>query len=131
MKTSQPTRVSNALTILSDDRIAVREGASTHIVCPRDIVSVHANRNQTRIATRNGAIRVHRPFGAVLEALHRFGVVQIHRGSAVNLSKIHRLVGGGRHRLVVVLDCGAEHSVGRGFQPAVRACVSGALANPE
>ena len=119
------TRTSNGLTILNDHRIAIREGASMHIVQVDDIVSVHAERNVTRIAIRDCDIRVYLPFGVVLDGLRDFGVVRIHRGSAVNMARVRRLVGRGRHRLFVVLDGGAEHSVGRAFQSAIRARVNG------
>ena len=126
MSTILIPRTSNGLTVLSDDRIAIREGASTHIVNAKDIVSVHASRSVTHIATRDGAIRLRLPFGVVLDTLRPFGLVQIHRGSAVNIARIRRVVGRGRHRLVVVLESGAEHGVGRGFQSALRARINGA-----
>jgi DNA-binding LytR/AlgR family response regulator len=119
------TRTSNGLAILNDHRIAIREGASMHIVQAYDIVSVHANRNVTRIAIHDCDIRVYLPFTAVLDALRAFGVVRIHRGSAVNMARVRRVIGRGRHRLVVVLDGGAEHSVGRAFQAAIRARING------
>jgi DNA-binding LytR/AlgR family response regulator len=115
------------MTILEDDRIAFREGASTHIVEAGDIVSAHACRNVTRIVTRHADVRVYLPFTVVLDALRRFGVEQIHRCSAVNMARVRRIVGLGRHRLVVVLDNGAEHAVGRGFQSALRARVNGSM----
>ena len=117
-------RRSNALTILTDDRIAIRVGASVHIVRGDDIMSVHASRNSTRIATRGTDIRVHLPFATVLDALRRFDLMRIHRGSAVNMSRVCCIVGRGQHRLFVVLDGGTEHSVGRGFQSAVRAHIN-------
>ena len=124
--TAEPIpRTSNGLTILNDHRIAIREGASMHIVQVDDIVSVHANRNVTRIAIRDCDIRVHLPFAVVLDALREFGVVRIHRGRAVNMARVRRLVGRGRHRVVLVLDGGAEHSVGRAFQSAIRARING------
>jgi len=118
-------RTSNALRILNDHRIAIREGASMHIVQVDDIVSVHANRNVTRIAIRDCDIRVHLPFAVVLDALREFGVVRIHRGRAVNMARVRRLVGRGRHRLVLVLDGGVEHRVGRAFQSAIRTRING------
>jgi len=118
-------RTSNALRILNDHRIAFREGASMHIVQADDIVSVHADRNVTRIAIRDCDIRVHLPFAVVLDALREFGVVRIHRGRAVNMARVRRLVGRGRHRLVLVLDGGVEHRVGRAFQSAIRTRING------
>lgn len=126
MTTAVIPRTSNALKILSDGRIAIREGASTHIVQADDIVSVCANRNVTCIGTRDGAIRVYLPFAAVLDSLRGFGVVQIHRRRAVNIGRVCRVGGRGQHRLVVVLENGAEHGVGRRFQPAFRARINGA-----
>jgi len=118
-------RTSNALRILNDHRIAIREGASMHIVQADDIVSVHADRNVTRIAIRDCDIRVHLPFAVVLDALREFGVVRIHRGRAVNMARVRRLVGRGLHRLVLVLDGGVEHRVGRAFQSAIRTRING------
>jgi len=118
-------RTSNALRILNDHRIAIREGASMHIVQADDIVSVHADRNVTRIAIRDCDIRVHLPFAVVLDALREFGVVRIHRGRAVSMARVRRLVGRGRHRLVLVLDGGVEHRVGRAFQSAIRTRING------
>ena len=56
----------------------------------------------------------------VVEQLEPFGFVRVHRGAAVNMPRVQRLVTQGQHRLAVVLDTGAEVNVGREFQNAIR-----------
>jgi hypothetical protein len=53
--------------------------------------------------------------------LAQFDLVQIRRDIAVNGANIRRLIGSGRHRLIVVLDDGARISAGREFQRQIRA----------
>jgi len=112
---------SASLVILSGDRIAVRHGSSVNIVHVSDIATIRAMRNVTCIATRHGELRVTLPFGSALDCLSPFGIMRIHRSAAVNVARILRIVGGGRHRLVIALDDGTEHHVGRSFQPELRA----------
>jgi DNA-binding LytR/AlgR family response regulator len=109
-----------AVVLLRDDRLAIRHGACMDIVRPADIVSVHAKKNLTSVVTRDATIRAYVPISDVIEILRRFGVVRIHRGVGVNMAHVRRMIGGGRHRLTVVLDTGVVLAVGRVFQPALR-----------
>jgi DNA-binding LytR/AlgR family response regulator len=109
-----------AVVLLRDDRLAIRHGGCLDIVRPADIISVHAKKNLTCVVTRDATIRAYVPICDVIEILGRFGVVRIHRGVGVNIAHVRRMVGGGRHRLTVVLDTGVALTVGRVFQPAFR-----------
>jgi DNA-binding LytR/AlgR family response regulator len=83
-------------------------------------VSVHSNRNVTRLVTQSGEICIYVPFREVVQALAAVNVLRIHRGIAVNVARVRRIVGRGRHRLFIVLDSGCELTVGRAYQAAIR-----------
>lgn len=112
--------ISAIVNTLDDERIAIRRGSSVEIVRGVDLVSVHARRNVTRLVTRDEEICIYLPFGQVVDALRSTGVIRIHRGTAVNIARVRRLVGRGQHRVFLVLDDGRELPVGRGYQTVIR-----------
>src|SRR5256885_7761018 len=88
--------------IIGAERVAISSGASTEIVYWDDIVFAKSDRNHTWIVTRRGAIRVRRPLRVVIEVLAALGFVQIHRCTAVNDTKVRRLIRTGRRRLEIL-----------------------------
>jgi len=74
----------------------------------------------TRVATVDTSIQAYASFGDVIDMVRTFGILRIHRGIAVNGAHIRRVVGRGRHRVVVVLNNGVELKVGRAFQSTLR-----------
>jgi len=109
-----------AISVLPDDRIAVRRGSSVDVILSRDVVSVHSKRNVTRLVLGAGEMSVYLPFRQAVHLLSRAEILRIHRGIAVNAARVRRIVGRGRHRLFVVLDTGCELTVGRAYQAAIR-----------
>ncbi|HSQ30845.1 MAG TPA: LytTR family DNA-binding domain-containing protein [Gemmatimonadaceae bacterium] len=109
------------LSVIDGDRVAIRHGASTQVVSREDLICARAARNGTMIVTRRGTFKVREAMSAVVERLAHVGLVQIHRGVAVNSSKIRQLVGRSQHRLAVILDDDVRFAVGRQFQPLIRA----------
>ena len=105
---------------LDDERIAIRRGSAVDIVRRVDLVSVHSKRNITRLLTRSQEICIYVPFSQVVDALRPAGVLRIHRGVAVNIAYVRRIVGRGQHRVFVVLEDGRELPVGRGYQRTIR-----------
>jgi DNA-binding LytR/AlgR family response regulator len=85
------------------------------------VISVRAVGNRTEIATLVSVLKVRCPLKDVIETLTVLGLVQLRRDLAVNAARVRRMVGGGRHRLLVVLDDGACVAVGRQFQRDIRA----------
>jgi DNA-binding LytR/AlgR family response regulator len=84
------------------------------------ILLARSTGNYTTLVTDSGEHSVRAPLTFVVQELRGFGLMRIHRAAAVNMEHVRRLVGRGRHRLVVVLDTGVEVEVGRAFQRLVR-----------
>lgn len=122
--------MSSLVNTLDDERIAIRRGASVDIVRSIDLVSVHSRRNITRLLTRSDEICIYVPFSQVVDALRPAGVMRIHRGAAVNIAVVRRIVGRGRHRVFVVLEDGRELPVGRGYQRTIRLQFGARLISP-
>ena len=116
----RPAVTAGGLSLLPDGRLAIRHGSCVDIIRPADIVSIHARKNMTRVATVDASIQAYASFGDVVDMVRTFGILRIHRGIAVNGAHIRRVVGRGRHRVVVVLNSGVELKVGRAFQSALR-----------
>jgi DNA-binding LytR/AlgR family response regulator len=121
---SRRERASNGaairFSILGPDRIAVHWGSTTEVIAWSDVITARSVKNETVIATRGRTLRVHCPLKVVVERLAALGLVQIRRGEAVNAAHVRRLVGGGRHRLLLVLDGDVCLRVGRQFQSRIR-----------
>jgi len=115
--------------IIGGGRIAIRSGASTEVVDWDDIMLARSAKNHTWIVTRRGAIRVRRPLQVVIEALAVLGFIQIHRCTAVNDSKVRRLVRSGRRQLDILLEDDVRLEVGRQYQGVVRARFGAELRN--
>ena len=115
-----------AIGVLADHRIAVRRGSSVDVISATELVSAHSNRNVTRLVTEARDICIYVPFREAVQVLAGVNVVRIHRGIAVNVARVRRIVGRGRHRLFVVLDSGCELTVGRAYQAAIRRQFGGA-----
>jgi DNA-binding LytR/AlgR family response regulator len=120
------TAARSRVTALDEHRIAVRHGACVEVLRSDEILSVHATGNFVRIVVQAGVLRVNAPLRATLDCLCRFGVLRIHRSTAVNTARIRRVVGRGRHRVYVVLDTGSEMAVGRAYQSEVRKTIGAA-----
>jgi len=116
----RPTGTTGGLTLLPDGRLAIRHGSSVDIIRPDDIVSIHAQKNMTRVATVDASVQAYVSFGDVVEMVRTFGILRIHRGIAVNGAHIRRVIGHGKHRVGVVMNNGIELKVGRAFQSALR-----------
>jgi DNA-binding LytR/AlgR family response regulator len=84
------------------------------------VISVQAAGNNTVIVTNTDQHTVHATIRSTIEKLEPFGLIRIHRGTAINIAHVRRLIGRGRHRLRIVLDTGEEMVVGRTFERAVR-----------
>jgi DNA-binding LytR/AlgR family response regulator len=82
--------------------------------------------NYTYLVTEAGEHSLRVPLGLVVEELRVFGLSRIHRSVAVNMARVRRVVGRGRHRLCVVLSTGVEIEVGRSYQRSVRAALGAA-----
>jgi len=100
--------------------VAIRQGVSTFVVEWRDITYIRSERKRTLISTKQGTFRSCGTLANIVRALSVLGLVRIHRGIAVNSSRVRRLAGHGRHRMTVTLDSGDEFLVGRQFQRLVR-----------
>lgn len=112
--------ISTVVNTLDDERIAVRRGSAVDVIRRVDLLSVHSRRNVTRLVTRSDELWIYVPFGQVVDALQPMGVLRIHRGIAVNIACVRRLVGRGQHRVFLVLEDDRELTVGRGYQAGVR-----------
>jgi DNA-binding LytR/AlgR family response regulator len=106
--------------VIDASNVGVRQGASTMVVPWRDIVCVRSEKKRTWVWTPNGPFKISGALADVVQTLGPLGLVRIHRGVAVNASRIRRLVGHGRHRVTLTLDTGDEFLVGRQFQRLVR-----------
>ena len=107
--------------VLGADRIAVRWGSSTQLIAWSEVVSVHSVRNHSVITVCGGALKVRSPLRAVVAELAALGLMQVRRDAAVNVTRVRRLIGAGRHRLLMILDDDRRIEVGREFQRQVRA----------
>jgi DNA-binding LytR/AlgR family response regulator len=106
--------------VLDGDRVALSWRAETELIAWSDIVLAHSVGNHTLFVTCQRELKVRSPLRAVVEKLAPLGLVQVRRDVAVNASRVRRIVGAGRHRLVIILDDDRCVDVGRQFQPAVR-----------
>lgn len=109
------------LRVLDASTISVDWGPTTSVVQWCDVISARSVGNHTEIATVARVLRARCPLRDTIETLTGLGLVQLRRDLAVNAARVRRLVGGGRHRLVVLLDDGGCVRVGRQFQRDVRA----------
>ena len=109
------------VSVLDGDRVAIRHAASIHVVTRHDIVCVKSGNKYTWIVTTRGEYKARETLATVAGALAPLGLVRIHRGIAINGSRVQQVVGRGRHRLTIALDTGACFDVGREFQPEIRA----------
>lgn len=107
--------------VLDGDRIAVCWGSSTEFLEWSDVISVHSVRNYAVITARDRTVKVRSTLRAVVAELAAVGLMQVRRDTAVNVTRVRRLIGAGRHRLVIVLDDDCRVEVGREFQRQVRA----------
>jgi DNA-binding LytR/AlgR family response regulator len=107
--------------VLDADRIAVCWGSSTELIAWSEVVSVHAVRNYSAIIVCGRTLKVRSTLRAVVAELAALGLMQVRRDAAVNVTRVRRLIGGGRHRLLVILDDDRRIEVGREFQRPVRA----------
>lgn len=108
------------LCVLDGDRVAIRYRSSTQVFACDEIICARAAKNGTWIVTRHGEFKIREAMGTVVERLERAGIVQIHRGVAVNAAKVRQLVGRSQHRLGIVLEDGRVFQVGRQFQRLIR-----------
>lgn len=118
---SRERSAANRLRILNIDTISIDWGASTELIRWHDVVSARSVRNCTEIATRTHVVKVHCSLTDVVRTLSGLGLVQVRRDRAVNASFVRRLIGGGRHRLDIVLENDTCLRVGRQFQRDIRA----------
>ena len=107
--------------ILDPERIALSWGATTEVIPWAQVIVAQWVENCTVISTDNRTLKIRCPLVSVLERLAALGLVQVRRDVAVNAAKVRRLVGTGRHRLIIVLDDDRFVAVGREFQREVRA----------
>lgn len=114
------------LCVLDGDRIAIRYRSSTQVFAWEELICARAAKNGTWIVTRHGEFKIRESIGTVVSRLEAVGIVQIHRGVAVNGGKVRQLVGRSQHRLVVILDDDCSYEVGRQFQRSIRARFGGA-----
>jgi len=120
-----PPRPQPGLIVLDRERFAIRRGASVDLVRMIDLISVHSKRNVTRLVTRDAEICIYMPFGQIVDALRPLGLMRIHRGIAVNVAYVRRIVGRGQHHVFIVLEGGRELAVGRGYQTTLRRHLGG------
>jgi DNA-binding LytR/AlgR family response regulator len=106
--------------VIGAGRVSICSGSSTEVVEWRDIILARSARSYTWIVTRRGSLRVRGPLQGVICTLAGLGFVQIHRGVAINDSKVRRLIRSGRRRLDILLDDDVRVEVGRQFQRSVR-----------
>jgi DNA-binding LytR/AlgR family response regulator len=111
--------------IVGADSIALSWKSTIEIVRWMNVVSVRSVRNHAEIVTRGRTLKARCLLRAIVTTLAEFDLVQIRRDVAVNGASVRRLIGSGRHRLILVLEGGACASVGREFQRDIRARFSG------
>jgi DNA-binding LytR/AlgR family response regulator len=107
--------------VIDAERIAVYWGSSTDLLAWSDVVSVHSVRNCSVITACGRTVKVRSSLRAVVAELAPLGLMQVRRDTAVNITRVRRLVGAGRHRLLMILDDDQRVEVGREFQRHVRA----------
>jgi len=107
--------------VINGDRIAVCWGSSTELLAWADVISVQSLRNCSIITACGRTIKVRSPLRAVVAELAPLGLMQVRRDTAVNITRVRRIVGAGRHRLLIILDDDRRVEVGREFQRQVRA----------
>ena len=107
--------------VLDADRIAVWWGSSTELIAWSEVVTVHSVRNYSVITACGRTLKVRSPLRAVVAELAALGLMQVRRDTAVNVTRVRRLIGSGRHRLLMILDDDRRIEVGREFQRQVRA----------
>jgi DNA-binding LytR/AlgR family response regulator len=107
--------------VIDAERIAVCWGSSTEVLAWADVISVHSLRNCSVITACGRTIKVRSTLRAVVAELASLGLMQVRRDTAVNITRVRRLVGAGRHRLLMILDDDRRIDVGREFQRQVRA----------
>ena len=106
--------------IVGASSVGVRQGSATVVMAWCDLLYVRSDRKRTWISTTHGILKSSGALADVVDTLSPLGLVRIHRGVAVNESRVRRLAGQGRHRLILTLDTGEEFLVGRQFQRSVR-----------
>ena len=107
--------------VLDAERISVCWGSSTELLAWSDVITVHALRNCSVINACGRTLKVRSPLRTVVAELTVLGLMQVRRDTAVNITRVRRLIGAGRHRLLMILDDDRRIEVGREFQRAVRA----------
>ena len=115
------TRRETRFRVIDEERIAVCWGSSTELLAWADVISVHSLRNSSVITACGRTIKVRSTLRAVVAELASLGLMQVRRDTAVNITRVRRLVGAGRHRLLMILDDDRRIDVGREFQRQVRA----------
>ena len=111
----------DCMSILEDGWIALRHTNVTDVVRVNLVISVHSAGNNALLVTDTERYTVHATLRSTISKLERFGLIRIHRGSAINIARVRRLESRGRHRLRVILDTGTAMDVGRTFQGQIRA----------
>ena len=82
---------------------------------------MHSVRNYSVITLCGRTLKVRSTLRAVVAELAALGLMQVRRDAAVNVTRVRRLIGAGRHRLLMILDDDRRIEVGREFQRQVRA----------
>lgn len=107
--------------VIDGSSVGVRQGSCTTVVSWCEIVYVRSARKNSWIWTTRGTLKSTGALADIVDTLAPLGLVRIHRGIAVNASRVRSLVGRGRHRVTITLDTGDEFLVGRRFQRSIRA----------
>ena len=107
--------------LLGPDTISLHRGAVTEVVRCRDVISARSVGNYTEIVAAGRTLKVRCPLKTIIATLTSVGLVQVRKGVAVNGARVCRLVGSGKHRLVLELEGGVCVHVGRPFQSVIRA----------
>lgn len=107
--------------ILDAERISVCWGSSTELLAWSEVITVQSLRNCSVINACGRTLKVRSPLRAVVAELAPLGLMQVRRDTAVNITRVRRIVGAGRHRLIMILDDDTHVEVGRDFQRQVRA----------
>jgi DNA-binding LytR/AlgR family response regulator len=113
------------LAVLENGWIALRRANATELLRPEWIISAHSVGNRTLIAAQSDQYTVRAPLHVAVDTLERFGLIRIHRRTAVNLARVRRLISHGQRQLHIVLDTGLEMEIGRTYQKDLRARLGG------
>jgi DNA-binding LytR/AlgR family response regulator len=108
------------LRLLRPDTISLDWGATTEVLLCSDLIFTHSVGNHTELVADGRTLKVRCPLKVVITTLGPTLLVQVRRNIAVNTARVHRVIGRGRHRVVVVLDGGITIPVGRQFQTTLR-----------